>query len=81
MTLRTFDPGGQRGETESGDSGSPRGSHFSPRTALIGLSAVFVAIIAGLLSYASHHPLATSVVTGAAALVGAFVFFDKIIGD
>ena len=79
MTLRTFDPGDQRRETA--EPGSPRGSHFSPRTALIGLSAVFAALLAGLLSYPSHRSLATSVVTGAAALAGAFVFFDKIIGD
>jgi hypothetical protein len=48
---------------------------------LIVLFAAFFAVLAGILSYASHHTLAPSVVTGAVTSVGAFVFFDKIIGD
>jgi hypothetical protein len=81
MTVRNPGPSGQRGESrESGDS-EPRASHFSPRTGLIGLYAAFAAVLVGALTYAGHPALAPSVVTGALTLAGAFVFFDKIIGD
>lgn len=81
MTVRKIDPGRQGGASTESSESTSRDSHFSLRTGLIGLYAAFVAVLVGLLSYANHRSLAASVVTGAAALVGAFVFFDKIIGD
>lgn len=81
MTVRSLGPRGQRGESRESGESEPRTSHFSPRTGLIVLFAAFFAVLAGILSYASHHTLAPSVVTGAVTSVGAFVFFDKIIGD
>ena len=81
MTVRNADPSGQRDETRESGEPEPRASHFSPRTGLIGLSAVFFAVLAGALTYVGHRALAPAVVTGALTLACAFVFFDKIIGD
>ncbi|MEV5706492.1 hypothetical protein [Actinoallomurus sp. NPDC052274] len=82
MTVRVFGRGGQRNEaTEPGESAAPRGSHFSPRTGLIALYAVVIAVLAGVLTFIGEHRPAASVAAGGVAFVSAFMFFDKIIGD
>jgi hypothetical protein len=82
MTVRAFARRDQGVETEgSGESGTPRRSHLSSRTGLIALYAAFIAILAGILSFFSSHRPAPSVVAAGVAFAGAFMFFDKIIGD
>jgi hypothetical protein len=66
---------------EPGESAAPRGSHCSPRTGLIALYAVVVAVLAGALTFIGDHRPAAAVVAGGVAFVSAFMFFDKIIGD
>jgi hypothetical protein len=82
MTVRPFARRDQRVEVEgSEESVPPRRPHLSSRTGLITLYAAFIAILAGILSFVSSHQAASSVVAAGAAFAGAFMFFDKIIGD
>lgn len=82
MTVRAFARRDQRDEAEDAvQSAPPRGSHLSSRTGLIALYAAFIAILAGILSFFGSHQPASSVVAAGIAFAGAFMFFDKIIGD
>ncbi|WP_433182532.1 hypothetical protein [Actinoallomurus sp. CA-150999] len=65
----------------TGESVTPRGSHLSVRTGLIALCSVVIAVLAGALTFLGDRRLASSVVAGVVAFAGAFMFFDKIIGD
>jgi len=58
----------------------PDPPHFNDHTALVLLFSLLCAIGAGFLIHAETHSLPMAVLTGGAAFVAAWSFWDRVIG-